>query len=428
MQQILTPTGYRDIAAVQIGDEVSAFDIATGAPLVNTVESKAWVDLAEWQRWHYGGPPEAPPFWFVRVNDRWTLGSEQSIWIKCDESLDGAVATHAKHLEIGDTIYDDNDQPLVIVSLDEVDADGWWRFDISGDHSYICDGLTLHNASRFWFNGTGTWDSSTTAHWGSATNGSGAPASAPGSADTVTIDAASGAGTVTPDFSGFASSIGVFQTLTCGAMGMTLAFNTNNHSMTLSSSTAFNWSGSGTRSISLGSGVFKFTNNTTTTLWNMTTTTGQTWDAGTSTIRYSPSATGATEATFTGGALAYNNLTVDANTAGLVIGGANTFATVTIAGAAVLIIPNSATQTVTGVSISGGAASAACIMSNSATTAATISKTSGSVAIDGAGIRGITFSGGASFAATNSFDLGLNSGITITAPSASSGVVGIIGS
>jgi hypothetical protein len=58
--QILTPSGYKNIADCVVGDEVSAFDIATGAPIVNTIESLQWVDATEWARWwqvEQIGPP-----------------------------------------------------------------------------------------------------------------------------------------------------------------------------------------------------------------------------------------------------------------------------------------------------------------------------------------------------------------------------------
>lgn len=51
-------------------------------------------------------------------------------------------------------------------------------------------------AARYWVGGSGTWDGSSTANW-SATSGGAAGASAPTSADNVVIDTASGTGTIT---------------------------------------------------------------------------------------------------------------------------------------------------------------------------------------------------------------------------------------
>ena len=78
-------------------------------------------------------------------------------------------------------------------------------------------------AARFWVTGgTGNWSSTT--NW-SATTGGASGASVPGSADTVTFDAASGAGTATVD-----SSVTV-QTLTMTGFTGTLAFGTNTISL-----------------------------------------------------------------------------------------------------------------------------------------------------------------------------------------------------
>lgn len=51
-------------------------------------------------------------------------------------------------------------------------------------------------AARFWVGGTGTWDASDTAHWAATSGGAGGQ-SVPGAADSVTLDANSGGGTVT---------------------------------------------------------------------------------------------------------------------------------------------------------------------------------------------------------------------------------------
>lgn len=71
-------------------------------------------------------------------------------------------------------------------------------------------------ANRFWVGGSGTWDASDTTHW-SASNGGAAGASAPTTSDNATINANSGAGTITfsgtpacSNFTASASSIGIF--------------------------------------------------------------------------------------------------------------------------------------------------------------------------------------------------------------------------
>jgi hypothetical protein len=78
-------------------------------------------------------------------------------------------------------------------------------------------------AARFWVTGgTGNWND--TSNW-SATSGGASGASVPGSADTATLDASSGAGTVTLDISP------TIQTLTCTGFTGTLAFGTNTISL-----------------------------------------------------------------------------------------------------------------------------------------------------------------------------------------------------
>ena len=233
MQVISTPHGFRPAADMQVGDVVLSADSRTGRRLLNAIESVQRVTSEEWERWHQ--TVRCPDFVSLRINDDFTLFSEQSI-----VHNDGAV-THAKHLRVGNVIVF-RGQPVKVKRIKKVDAKPWYRFDIGGDHSYIGEGgLALHNASRFWVGGTGTWDLSATTHWAASTGGA-SGSSAPGSADAVTIDGSSGAGTVTPSFGG----TGTFQSLTCGAMGMSLDFSANNNSITLKTTTGFVQGGSGT--------------------------------------------------------------------------------------------------------------------------------------------------------------------------------------
>lgn len=403
---ILTPSGYKDIADCAVGDEVSAFDAVTGAPIVNVIENIEWVDAAEWVRWHTNA--DLPEFLFYRINDAWILNSEQSIW------RNGIEVCHAKHLQIGDEIYDDADQPVLITSVEEVYALGWHRFDISGDHSYIVDGLTLHNASRFWVGGTGTWDRTTTTHWASSSNGA-SGASAPGSADTATLDGSSGGGTVTV---GWDTANVTVQSITCGAFTGTLDFSANNNNVTLSAnSNALGATGSATRTINLGNGSWTFTA-ANGTLVNFGTTTGLTFNANSSTIVYSGST--ASLRSFVGGGLTFNALSLGANAGGGTFGitGANTFASVSMAAPNSIQFPNSVTTTITNAFNWAGTPSAPIfVTSNALNTTATVSVSSGSPTMSGAGVRVMAFTGGATFTATSSFDLGLNTGITITPPS-----------
>jgi hypothetical protein len=182
--QILTPAGYKAAADCSVGDEVLAYDVISGAAVTNTITAIERIDLSlTAEQWVAGMVPDP----WVLVNGRYRLYPNQSIW------ADGNV-THASLLQLGQTIYDDADQPVLIIGLDfnAEPLTEWYRLEIDGDHSYIADYLTLHNASRFWVGGTGTWDNASTTHW-SASTGGGTGASVPTSSDNVNFDTNSGA-------------------------------------------------------------------------------------------------------------------------------------------------------------------------------------------------------------------------------------------
>lgn len=409
--RLLTPTGYRNIEDCQVGDEVSAFDLVTGAPLVNVIETKRWIDYAEWARW-WEVEPEAPAFTFYRINGTWALNSEQSIW------RNGAEVCHAKRLIVGDTLYDDADQPVTITSIEEVTADGWWRFDISGDHSYIVNGLTLHNASRFWVLGTGTWDAVTTTNWAASTGGAGGQ-SVPGSADTVTLDGSSGGGTVTVNFGGTIT----LQQLTCGAFTGTLDFSVNNNSVTLTTS-GFSGTGSATRTIKLGNGTWTLSQ-ASGTVWNINQVTGLTFNANSSTISLTGTGTAALRTFTAGSGLSYNIVSFNGNANGgaiqITLAGSTTIATLNISAPNYIFQTASQTLTVTNaLNISGSSGSEIGFASNTTGTRATVSSANNGT-FSWCAFKDMAFAGGGTFAATSSFDLGDNTGITITAPASGGG-------
>ena len=158
-------------------------------------------------------------------------------------------------------------------------------------------------AARFWVGGTGTWDASDTSHW-SASSGGASGASVPTTSDTVTFDGSSGGGTVTVN--GNFTNNG----LAMGAFTGTLDFSANNNNMTCSGS--FNISGSGTRTLNMGSGTFTLSG-ANSTVWDATTITGLTFNCGTSTILLQTTAT-ATR-TLALNTLTYNTITFN-NTGG----------------------------------------------------------------------------------------------------------------
>lgn len=270
-------------------------------------------------------------------------------------------------------------------------------------------------ASRFWVGGTGTWDGSSTNHWASTSGGS-SGASVPGSSDTVAFDGSSGGGTVTVN-----TTVGV-QSIASGAFTGTLDFSVNNNNVTLSNSTnAWNNSGSGARTIKLGGGTITFTSSAAATIWNWATTTNLTFDAGTSKIIFGGNSAGGIQV-FSGGGLTYNWLEFSSAGAGgqYQISSNNTFATLKVNAPNNIICGSNATQTITTLNVTGSASGLIILASASATLKATISIASGTPTLDWTALTNMTFSGGATFTANDSFDMGGNTGITINAPSAGS--------
>ena len=402
MNQILTPAGYRKIADCQVGDLVVSAQSRTGRRVLNAIESIQRVDADEWQRWHNW--QETPDFVSYRINDDFTLFGEQSIM------HNGGQVTHAKHLRPGNRIFF-RGRPVTVKRVRKIDGAPWHRLDIDGDHTYIGDGMAMHNASRFWVGGTGTWDLSDTSHW-SATDGGSSGASAPGSADTATLNANSGGGTVTPSYGG----TGTFQSITCGAFGGTIDWSANDNNVTLSASTAFNASGSGTRTINLGDGTWTLTTTVGTTPWSLATTTNLTFSANSSTINLSGACTAF--AAFAGGGLTYNALTLGAigATGGRTLSQANTFATLTVTGQNCVALGSN--QTITTLNLNGTSSAQVGFLTTATGTQRTATVTNLSAAW--AFIRDIAFSG-SGLSASNSFDGGNNTNVTITAPSTSGG-------
>lgn len=121
-------------------------------------------------------------------------------------------------------------------------------------------------AARFWVGGTGNWDAANTTNWAATSGGAGGQ-SVPGSSDDVTFDANSGGGTVTVTATQSVNSI------TGGAHTGTL--NINGQTLTCGT---FNYSGTGTRSLTLGAANITITGSTG-TVWNMGTITNLTLSA-----------------------------------------------------------------------------------------------------------------------------------------------------
>ena len=173
-------------------------------------------------------------------------------------------------------------------------------------------------ANRFWVGGAGTWDGSSTTHWAATSGGAGGQ-SVPGSADLVTIDSNSGTGTIVVN-----TNFNVLAITFNTASNITLDFSVNNNSVTIGSSFTIN--GSSVRTLKLGSSVLTFTATATTNCWNLAAAnTNLTFDAGTSTIKYTGASAGTL--TFTGGNQSYWTFEIarGSGTGQITISNSNTF-------------------------------------------------------------------------------------------------------
>ena len=412
--QVLTPSGYKSPAMLANDDEISAFDAVTGAPIINHVENIDSVDYAEWCRW-WQLEETIPPFAWYRINGSLILFREQSVW------RNGANVCHARDLVVGDEIYDDADQPISIASIEAFEDESliFYRFDIDGDHSYIVDGVSVHNASRFWVGGTGTWDLSTTTNWAASSGGAGSQ-SVPGSSDTVTFDGNSGGGTATLNFGGTVT----VQSITLGGYTSgTFDNSVNNNNVTLSGSGGFSLTGTATRTVKLGNATYTLSSATAT--WDLNNGSNLTLTASSAVITFS----GAGVRSFRGGDRTYGTVNFGAAAAsGLIsVQGSNTFATLNITAPNLIELQAGASMTVTNaVAWAGSSTNQIGIITSSNNSTSSMALASGSTA-QWCGIRGLSVTG-STLTATNSFNLGNNIGITITSPSGG-GVVGyVIGS
>ncbi|WP_316176207.1 hypothetical protein [Bradyrhizobium sp. SZCCHNRI1073] len=269
-------------------------------------------------------------------------------------------------------------------------------------------------AARFWVGGTGTWDASDTTHWASSSGGAGG-ASVPGTSDDVTFDGSSGGSTVT------VNTTVTIVSLTLSAFTGTLDFSANNNNVTLSAaSNALINTGSGTRTFNMGNGTWTLSGAS--AVWNQNGATNLTFNANSSTIAF----TGSGAKTFNAGtSRTYNVVTLVGAAAGILGISATTgltIGTLTISAPNRVTFQQGVTTTITTLSnISGNSSQQVGLSSsNPAFGAATISSGNNFTG-DYCAFNGMTFSGAGTFAGTNSFNLGGNSGITITSPSGSGG-------
>ncbi len=275
-------------------------------------------------------------------------------------------------------------------------------------------------ASCFWVGGTGNY--SDTTHWASGTGGSASTCAATGgyphnSADSATLDGASGGGTVTLDVD---VNIGVGG-LTWGAFTGTIDNSSANHNFTMG---LFSGTGAGTRTFKCGSGTFTINASTGTPL-SMGTVTGLTFTCGSGNFVV---VAGSSAVTLAAGGLTYGSLALGSAVGTYTISGANTFTTFSVTAPISVYFTSVTTNTITNaMTWTGASVNAILIAATSLGTAATLSLGAASTAT-WTGFRDITVSGAGSMTATSALNLGNNTNISITPPATGGGgsFVGLI--
>src|SRR3989344_4399152 len=223
--KILTPSGYKNLSELKIGDEVVGYN--NGSQVVNIIENIQFTKPDAYDHYEQdakGNDTEVfikVPFIYYLINEKWELYTNQSIY-----TSNGVV--HAFELQVGDTIYDTTGQPVTITSVRSgEDHIQWMSLTVSGNHSYVADDLLLHNASRYWNkqNAAATWVVTGPTNWGSASN-TADDASVPVSTDDVFFD---GVGTGASD-----STLSANKTIRSLNMTGYVNILTHNSSITLS--------------------------------------------------------------------------------------------------------------------------------------------------------------------------------------------------
>lgn len=229
--QIKTPTGYKDLSTIQVGDEVCAFDNA-----INKVEA---IDLWTAEANDYENQGD---FIYYLINGTYKFYKNQLVYCNGDEN-----AVHAFQLTIGDTIYNEDDNPIKVVSVEELTSETqWYRLTISNDHTYILDGVMVHNAILYWVGGGSSvnWSAVSNTNWSLTSGGALLPTTIPTSVDDVRFDFGSANSTISVAITilSFTKTSGYTGTITRSA-GLTVAGN-------FTDNTASAWAGSQTLQIS----------------------------------------------------------------------------------------------------------------------------------------------------------------------------------
>ncbi len=277
-------------------------------------------------------------------------------------------------------------------------------------------------AARFGIcNAACTWDNASTAMW-STTSGGATGASAPASGDDVTLDANTCTGGVTCTITVNANlNIGSLTMGACTASttGCILDFSVHNNNVTFNNATGLKVSGTGTRTLKMGTGTFSIAATSgVSTVIDFSITTNLTLTPGTSTLKITGNT--ALKRTFATNGATFANLLIDSNTSGggvVLSQNAATFTGITLNSPTQFFLPQGNTTIATSITSTGiSGINNNYLASNSFVSRATLSIVSGTQTMAWTAIDGVTFTGGATFIANNSFNVGQNSGVTINAP------------
>lgn len=273
---------------------------------------------------------------------------------------------------------------------------------------------------------TCTWDGSSTAMWSTSTGGT-TGASVPGSADAVILDAATCVGGVTCTITvntGFNVLSVTMGACTAATTGCILDFSVNNNSPTIGT---FSNSGTGTRNLKMGNGTWTI-NGTNSSIFDHGTITNLTFASNGSTILVQAASAPGSQRFLVMNTLTYNAITVndpvETTKLGLSTTGNFTVTTLTITNAYFLQFTGGGTVTITnGFSWNNTSSTPGLLNSQSANNGTTLS-VGGVVTMNWVAIQNVTKAGAGSITATNSFDLGGNTGVTITIPAGGARIIG----
>ena len=74
-------------------------------------------------------------------------------WIKDNNAVTGCFVKHLFEYEVGDYLCDDDNNWQEITDIEllpDYELGVWYQIEISGDSSFVADGITLHNSSMYW--------------------------------------------------------------------------------------------------------------------------------------------------------------------------------------------------------------------------------------------------------------------------------------